>query len=310
MPNAIEYAKIYVDNLQKIWKKDSLTRILENDELVRTIAGAGANVVNLPKIDMDALADYSRSSGFSNGDSSVTFVPKQLKQDRGTSFTIDSVDDLESLGILGARLLSEFQRTKVTPEVDAFRFAKIAQGSDTSTRAYGAIASGADALSAITTAQLTLKNNEVPSEDLVLFCTPAFYQFLKAGTDSQRFYRTNEASINRDISVFDNMPVIEVPTTRFYAGWAKGASNKGYVNDGSAINFMIVHKEAILPVIKHSKIRIFDPDENQNADGWKIDYRIYHDCFVAPNKAKGIFVHTATEFSAGSRALTDAPEEA
>ena len=39
-------------------------------------------------------------------------------------------------------------------------------------------------------------------------------------------------------------------------------------------------------------ISVYDrPDENQKADAWKFDYRLYHDLFVYENKVKGIYLH-------------------
>lgn len=54
---------------------------------------------------------------------------------------------------------------------------------------------------------------------------------------------------------------------------------------------MIVHPSAVCKVVKHVLPRIFTPDENQKADAWKFDYRLYHDMFVYENKVKGIYLH-------------------
>lgn len=40
--------------------------------------------------------------------------------------------------------------------------------------------------------------------------------------------------------------------------------------------------------------KIFTPDENQDKDMWKFQFRIYHDAFVYENKAKGIYLHEST----------------
>ena len=63
--------------------------------------------------------------------------------------------------------------------------------------------------------------------------------------------------------------------------------------DGTAhkINFMIVHPSAVIKVAKHVLPRIFSPQQYQQADAWKFDYRIYHDVFVEENKVKGIYLH-------------------
>jgi hypothetical protein len=43
--------------------------------------------------------------------------------------------------------------------------------------------------------------------------------------------------------------------------------------------------------------RTFSPTENQTANAWKFDYRVYHDLFVPDNKAAGIYAHSVTEIS-------------
>ena len=48
--------------------------------------------------------------------------------DRGRMFTVDNMDNAETAGLAFGRLASEFIRTKVAPEVDAFRFASYGAG--------------------------------------------------------------------------------------------------------------------------------------------------------------------------------------
>jgi hypothetical protein len=57
---------------------------------------------------------------------------------------------------------------------------------------------------------------------------------------------------------------------------------------------MVVHPSAVLPVVKHDIVKIFSPDENQSADAWKFQTRVYHDCFVLNQKVKGIYLHRAS----------------
>lgn len=295
MPNSITLAKLFIDNLQKIWKEQSLTAVLENGALVRTFEGAQANEVSLPLMNLDGLSDYSKTSGYASGDATLAWVTKALTQDRGKQFVLDVMDDFESMGVVGGNLMAEFQRTKVIPEVDAYRFAKIAQGANSTHRAYGTISTGSDAVSALDAGILALDDAEVPKENRFLYCSPAFYQKLKASIGAQRFYRSNEQNINRNFEMLDDMRVIQVPSARFYLGWQKSTS--GYINEGSKLNFILVHKDAVLPVIKHNPMRIFSPEVNQNADGWIFNYRLYHDCFVMPNKDNGIYIHTVESYT-------------
>ena len=60
-----------------------------------------------------------------------------------------------------------------------------------------------------------------------------------------------------------------------------------------SINFMIVHPSAIMQVMKHRLVRVFSPEQNLEADAYRLNFRFYHDTFVKANKVKGIYVQTA-----------------
>ena len=72
MPNNIELFKQYVPLLDEVYKLASLTSVLDGSpELVS--AGANANELIIPKLDMSGLADYSRNSGYVDGDVTLTY---------------------------------------------------------------------------------------------------------------------------------------------------------------------------------------------------------------------------------------------
>ena len=71
MANSITLFKKYIDMLDEVYKQSSLTSILDGDStLVR--AGANTNEIIIPKISMQGLADYSRNSGYIEGDVTLT----------------------------------------------------------------------------------------------------------------------------------------------------------------------------------------------------------------------------------------------
>lgn len=57
---------------------------------------------------------------------------------------------------------------------------------------------------------------------------------------------------------------------------------------GKDINYLVVHKPAILQYTKHAKTKIFSPDQDQDADFWKMLYRIYGLNDYYENKVAGI----------------------
>lgn len=73
-----------------------------------------------------------------------------------------------------------------------------------------------------------------------------------------------------------------------------GLDQWGYskAGDGKTINFLLVQKDAVVQATKLALPKIFSPDENQDKDAWKFQFRLYHDAFAQSNKAKGIYLST------------------
>lgn len=298
MGNSIALAQKYLPILDEVYKRESLTSVL--DAANSRVQFIGADTVKLFKTSMDGLGNYSRDNGFVNGGVTGTWETKQLTKDRGRSFMIDTMDNEETLGMAFGTLAGEFLRTKVIPEIDAYRFATYSSWSGVSGTSGDITVGTTDVPAAIETAEGTMNDDEVPSEGRLLYVSETAYRGLKAKITR---YLANENGVNTEVEVYNNMRVIRVPKNRFntaitlYDGSTSGQEDGGYIIPAStsyAINFMIVHPSAVLQVKKHVVPRIFSPQENQLADAWKFDYRIYHDAWLLDNKVKGIYVHKAS----------------
>ena len=167
MPNSIALFKKYIDLLDEVYKVSSKSSALDIDgTLVQ--AGANANEIIIPKISMDGLADYSRNSGYVNGDVTLTNETVKFNYDRGRKFQVDAMDNEETVGLAFGKLSGEFIRTKVVPELDAVRFATYAGITGIGT-ASANLATGEAALHAILTANNAMDEAEVPSDGRYLF---------------------------------------------------------------------------------------------------------------------------------------------
>ncbi len=125
---------------------------------------------------------------------------------------------------------------------------------------------------------------------------PTTYKLIKGGVT--RMVMNREDDVNYNVEMFNDMQVITVPSGRFNTAVTinaptTSAGTGGYTASGDAINYMIVHPSAVLQVVKHQIPRIFSPEVNQEADAWKFDYRVYHDCWVKAQKTNGIYVSHA-----------------
>lgn len=90
------------------------------------------------------------------------------------------------------------------------------------------------------------------------------------------------------------LPLTCMTARRTTAG-ASGANEKvgGFVkaSTGKDINFMVIHKPALLQYPKHTVNKVISPDANQDSDGWLFFYRAYGLADVYENKVAGIYLH-------------------
>lgn len=93
--------------------------------------------------------------------------------------------------------------------------------------------------------------------------------------------------------------ITDVPQTRFYTaisqydGSTSGEEAGGYVKAAAAkdINFMIIHKPAVIQFPKHIAPKIITPEVNQTGDGYKFGYRQVAIADAYENKVAGIYLH-------------------
>ena len=292
MANSITLAEKFLPILDGVYKRESLTaRLLGANALIRF---NGANKVSIFKTDMDGFGDYSRANGFVNGSVTAGWEDYTLTKDRGIGLGVDRMDNEETLGMAFGTLAGEFARTKEVPELDAYRFAAMAGTSGISSANADITVGTTDVPNLIDTAEMTMGDDEVPYEGRVLFVSEKCYAGLKAKITR---YLANENGVQREVETYNGMEVVRVPQNRFNTAVTlyDGTSNFGFAPTagGYKINFMIVHPSAVLPVVKHDIVKVFSPDENQTADKWLFQVRVYHDMFVLDNKVKGIYMHRA-----------------
>ena len=281
--NSIALAKKYVPMLDEVYKLASLTSILDGPaDLAREGANAGELII--PDMELQGLVGYSRNNGFTDGTVTLTNTTYQCNYERGRMFTVDNMDNQETVGVAFGRLAGEFIRTQVAPEIDAFRIAKYAGTTGVGTAAAD-LATGDAAVAALRVAITAMDNGEVPLNDRYLFIVPALYGLIE-DLDTTK----SRAVLGR----FDK--IIQVPQSRMYSAISLATSGAGGYSKTSAgknLNFLCVHKAAVLQYNKHVAPKVVTPEQNQAADAWKFGYRVNGIAEVFKNKKAGIYSHTA-----------------
>ena len=290
MANSITKFKAYIDKLDTVYQQAAATSVLDADtDTVRMGAKAGEFLI--PKMSMDGLADYSRSGGYVKGDVTITYETKSCNYDRGRKFSVDAMDNEETAGIAFGKLASEFIRTKVVPDMDAFRFAKYASATGILSAAEATPTAGTAVLTALQTAVNAQDEAEVNVDGKILYITTTLLTLAK-NVDTTK----SKAILDR----FEK--IITVPQTRFYTaidmkdGTSSNETAGGYAGatGGYKINFMIINRDSVIQFGKHTVNKVVSPEENQTDDGYMFFYRAYSIAETYENKVKGIYLNRDT----------------
>lgn len=322
--NNIELATIYLPKLDQVYKNEAKTSILDGDET--TVQKGNNGEIKIAKLDMDGLGDFSRNDGYTKGNTKFVWETVKYDKERSQDLRIDRLDNQEALGLPFAKLSGEFVRTKVVPETDAARIAKIA-GVDGISRKAETLNDGASVVTALRACTNKMDEDEVSTENRILFITPT----LKGMVDD--LDTTKSKKVLERFST-----VVEVPQTRMYTAITlnDGKENYGYqkakdtyveskdtavvsgkdyytksgetytkvasptgnpstssyyelIAGGKNINFLCVEKSAAVTAMDQF-IKYFTPDEDQVADDNVFKYRnnnLYG--HVYENKRAGVY---------------------
>lgn len=304
MPNVINLVEKFLPLLDEQYKMESKSAILDvNPAFVQMTKDA--KKVKIAKFVVDGLANYSRANGFVTGYAELTWEEKEFTQDRGRAIQIDDMDNEETFGLAFGRLAGEFQRTQVTPEIDAYRFAKYYNSAYTKTTV-DAVATSI--LEKIDEVDSIMDSYEVPEDGRILFVSPQAYRLMINDESVRKQMDVSTAmvgGVSKKFYSYNGHQIIKVPDSRFYTaitlkdGSSSGQESGGYAaaSGASVIGFLMIHPVAVLQLAKRRIARIWAPTKEQaqgtdgvnpNADAWKFDYRVYHDAWTLDNKVKGI----------------------
>lgn len=286
MANAIALAKNYTSILDEVYCNASITADLTSDNtMVR--AGANANEIIYPQISVSGLGDYSRNSGYTNGSVNLEWKTAKFNYDRGTKISVDVMDNEESRDIAFTMAGAELMRTKVAPEADAFVFATLADTAGISKATPATYADATEFLSALIEAKNKMDEDEVPEEGRILYATPTLMNGVMALDTTKSREILNSFTVKK-----------KVPQSRFYTAIdlldgkspSEEAGHYKKATAGKDINFMIVHKPAVIKFDKHTVSDIIPASANPSADADIAKYRKYGIVDVFKNKVAGIYL--------------------
>ena len=215
-----------------------------------------------------------------------------MTKDRGRRFRIDALDvDETGFGLAAANVAAEFQRTKVIPEIDSYR--------------YSTLAAAASIVKTYTPAKTTLLSTILDQlgqvreaagsdEEIVIAMSRVAYDLLMISTEVSHSIDVgtfSQGSLELSVKTINGAAVIPIPSARMKSKYVFDSSD-GFsaASDAVQINWIICPRSVPIAVSKTDNVKIIAPEQNQFADAWDIDYRKYHDLFIPENKKSAIAV--------------------
>ena len=300
--NTLEMAKIFQQSLDKQMGIEATSGWMESN--AQNVKYNGGDTVRMPRISTTGMARYDRDEGFNQGSVTLSYDDYKLTQDRGRTFQLDSMDVDESNFIASAgTVMGEFQRLHVVPEVDAYRYSRIAALAKNAHRTTdGFTPSETNILAQLDKEITDLQDAIGEAEQLVILMATPIRTVLNNVKNIERRLDVTQfkaGEINTKVKTYNEIPIFSVPSLRmktayvFNDGKTTGQEAGGFKADTGAksINWIIISRRAPIAISKTDKVRIFAPDVNQKADAWKLDYRKFHDIWIPTNKLAGVWAN-------------------
>lgn len=285
--NAINYAEQYQERLDQAIAQNTLTNILETPN----VNWMGAKTFHVPHLEVSGYKPHSRNGGFNRGTVTVTHDPYTLQFDRDIEFFVDQMDvDESNFAASAANVTWEFIIRHAGPEIDAYRFSKMA----TEAIDLGqATAETIDATGVIQALKRDIaKVRKYGTANLVCYVSSEVMNAIE-------LYKEGKGQINLDnqgtnietrVTVLDGVRLIEVfDVDRFHSAFD---FTDGFVPAGGAheLNWIIVNRGTIIAKAKLNSIYLFAPGQHTQGDGYLYQNRLYHDLFVLKHQQDGLVV--------------------
>ncbi len=306
--NSLEFQKKLTGELDKALVQEAQTGFFADNTLRSKFVGA--RTVLIPDVDMQGLGNYDRDGGFVTGALTVSSESYTMAMDRGRAFQLDREDNDETdVANLAGQVLGEFVRTRVVPEMDAYVLSKLATVATTASHTI----SGTPATQVYK--MITEAVNKVQalvgySEPLVCFVDSTVWSALMTSTELSRMLLVSDfqkGGVTTRVRTLNEVPIIPVADDRmktaftFYDGVTDESGSSGAdqtvggfvpASGAKSIGILVLPKRAASLVKKSERMRTFAPYQNQKADAYLFQYRLYYDLFVKKSMKDTIYVYT------------------
>lgn len=306
------YAKTYTGEIDKNIVQGSKTGMFADNDFGAKFVGT--KEVIIPELEMTGLGNYVRigngheNEGYPQGRTVVDYVSYSLNRERARKLPFDASDADES-GVtnLMGKITGEYTRNHIIPEVDAYNLSTLfgiakennAEKQTIQVDTATSTTTQNKAVSAFVDMITDVEESVAFGDDeLIAFIDKTMWNLLM---NSDKFTRQiivsdfKQGGIDMRVREFNGVKLIRVDANRMKTAYDyKDGTN---VNEGgftvqegaSSIRSLILPKKCASFIKKIDDIKIFSPEENQNGNGYIIDFHMYYDLLVKKSRKGNIF---------------------
>lgn len=253
----------------------------------------GGRAFTLTTINTSGLKPHTRNKGFNAGTYENNKKVYEMGQDRDIEFYVDKQDvDETNQDLAVANISKQFIEQQVTPEVDAYRFSKMANNvmNDSKHKQEGSI----DAKNAYTAVKdMILPVRKFGPQNIISFVSTNVMDSLERSTEFTRSItnqNVGQTALESRITSLDGVTLVEVwDDTRFMTDYDFSDGYKAK-DDAQGIEILTVAKPSIIQAVKENAIYLFAPGEHTQGDGFLYQNRLYHELFVLEQQKDGLSV--------------------
>lgn len=287
---AINYVDKYGKELDQKLVFGTYTNELETSNLL----WLDAKTFKIQTITTTGLKPHTRNKGYNEGSASNENTAYTITFDRDVEFFVDVMDvDETGQALTAANVTKEFNSRHSAPEVDAYRFSKLA--TEAKKNGYSTAETITEENVFRTLKAAIRKVKKYGTQNLVMYVSPDVMAALELSKDFTRTISNQNigpSSLETRITGIDGVKLVEVEAEdRFYDTFD---FTDGYKPAASAkkLNYLLINKGSVIGGTKHASIYLHAPGSVGQGDGWLYQYRVYHDIFVKEQQKDGVIAST------------------
>ncbi|EHQ3094032.1 hypothetical protein KRS82_002871 [Listeria monocytogenes] len=287
---AINYVDKYGKELDQNLVFGTYTNELETSNLL----WLDAKTFKIQTITTTGLKPHTRNKGYNEGSASNENTAYTITFDRDVEFFVDVMDvDETGQALTAANVTKEFNSRHSAPEVDAYRFSKLA--TEAKKNGYSTAETITEENVFRTLKAAIRKVKKYGTQNLVMYVSVDVMAALELSKDFTRTISNQNigpSSLETRVTGIDGVKLVEIEAEdRFYDTFD---FTDGYKPAASAkkLNYLLINKGSVIGGTKHASIYLHAPGSVGQGDGWLYQYRVYHDIFVKEQQKDGVIAST------------------